>query len=138
MSAQPFRFRTFLQPLLQQQSCRGTVEFAAAISRQTLALGGGPAAAVFIHPRHRQVKGQGQSSAVTPAVFGLRRRLLSGVEGQSHHQSSHLALQDQSSEAVEVVIEGSPCQGGQGGDRDAQRITSRQANAPPPHIKGQG
>ena len=64
---------------------------------QAEAFTGGPAAAVFVHPGHRQIQagcsqGPAQPQPIAPAVERLPRRLLVGVQGQTHHQNLYPPL----------------------------------------------
>ena len=130
-------FGAFPQPLLQQQGRRGAVELAAAVPVQPAALARLPAAAVFIHPGQGQLQGLGQALAVSAAVPGLHGGLLTGIEGQPHHQGLHAALGHQGAQPLEIGGECSPGQWGQGGDGQAERVAAGQTNPPPAHIEGQ-
>ena len=74
------RFRTLLQPLLEQQRRGGTVEGTTAIAMETMALGRCPAAGEFIHQGQRQREMAGQPFAVAAAMLRLFGGLLLGIE----------------------------------------------------------
>ena len=106
------------------------------------AFAGGPAAAVFVHPGHRQIQtgcsqGPAQPQPIAPAVERLPCRLLVGVQGQPHHQSLHPPLLHQGLEMEQIPFKRAPQQGRQGGDREAEGITTSQADAALAHIQGQ-
>ena len=137
-----FGGRAIAEPLLQQQHGGGAVQSTAAIAMQAEAFAGGPAAAVFVHPGHRQIQtgcsqGPAQPQPIAPAVERLPCRLLVGVQGQPHHQSLHPPLLHQGLEMEQVPFKRAPQQGRQGGDREAEGITTSQADAALAHIQGQ-
>ena len=138
-----FRRRAVLEPLFQQQHGGGTVEPSTAIAVQAKALAGGPAAAVFIHPGHRQRQacrgqGPGQPQPVAAAVERLAGGLLGVVQGQANHQDPHLPLVHQCQQLVQIPLKGAPQQSRQRCDRESEGIAASQADTPLAHIQGQG
>lgn len=140
---QPLGGWSIAQPLFEQQGGRGAVESATAITVQAEALAGGPAAAVFVHPRQRQrfpklLKRRRQAQAVATAMAGLGGGLAGRIQGQADHQGLHPALAQQREKPREVLVKVGALQSGQRRDREAEGITTRQADAAVADIKGQG
>jgi hypothetical protein len=137
-----FGRRTISEPLFEQQHGGGTVKAATAIAMQAEAFSGGPAAAVLIHPSQRQIQASGsqgpsQPQPVAPAMQRLAGRLLGVVQGQANHQGLHPSLLHQGLEMAQIPFKRAPQQGGQGGDRQAEGVTTGQADAPLTHIQSQ-
>ena len=125
-----FQLGSILQPLFQQQLGRRTVQTAAAITLQAVALSSSPAAAVFIHPGKWQLQGSGKAHAVSTAVFRLRRQGPLGIQGKTHHESLNTPADAMFLQHLQICVERSAVQGRQGGHTDPQRITACQADAP--------
>ena len=97
---------------------------------------------MLVHPdqRHGQIQtGEGglQTFAVAAAVARLLGGPPGGIERQPHHQQRHLALTEESGDALQIPGEVGPGQGGKGGDRETEAITAGETDAPPADIKGQ-
>ena len=86
----------------------------------------------------RLVQGILQPLPVPTAMLGLAGGPLAGIKGESHHQQLDPALGHEGQQDLQIPGQGSPGQGGQGRDRDAEGIATGQANAPVSNIEGQG
>ena len=131
------RFRSLLEPLLQQQRGSGTVEGTAAVAVEAKAFGGGPAAGVLIHQRQGQLQMAGQPFAIAPAVLGLFGGLLLRIKGQADHQSRDPSLADQLAQLFKVGGVAATPQRPQGSHGEAEGVTAGQPDAFAAHIQGQ-
>jgi len=127
--------------LFQQQGSTGTIKAAGAVTVKTVSLCRHLGAGVLVHPDQGKFQtcrsqGLGKPQPVTPAMTGLLGIPLGGIKGQAHHKNLHPPLTGQGGNGLEIDVEILTMQGGQGGHRDAEGITTRQADAAVAHIQG--
>jgi hypothetical protein len=89
----------------------------------------------FQAPRSQSL---GKPSPKTTAMTGLPGVPLGRVKGQANDENLHPPLTGQGGNGLDIDVEILTMQRGQGCHRDAEGVTTRQADAAVTHIKGQG
>ena len=130
-----FQRRPIPQPLLKQQSCCCTVESAAAVPGQTMALSGSPCTGMLVNPGQGELKDIRQTLLVTTAVDRLRGGLAFSIQRKTHHKTCHSTLQTMFTDDGQIKFKGLSVNGLQRCDGDPKRVTTGKANPPPADIE---
>jgi len=129
--------------LFQEQGGTGTIQAAGAITVKTVPFCRHPRAGVLVNPdqgkfQSRRSQGPGKPQPIATAMSGLLGSPLGCIKGKANYENLHPPLTGQGGDGLRIDFEILTMQRGQGCNRDAKGVATRQADAAMAHIKGQG
>jgi hypothetical protein len=129
--------------LFQEQGSTGTIQAAGAITVKTVPFCRHLRAGVLVNPdqgkfQSRRSQGTGKPQPIMTAMSGLLGGPLGRIKGKANDENLHPPLTGQGGDGLRIDFEILTMQSGQGCNRDAKGVTTRQADAAVADIKGQG